>query len=64
MKINYFLNSTCGGIKEICFYDEDKYDEGLAFGHELYIDVYYPEYDIEETTNDKALKILEKEIIG
>jgi hypothetical protein len=47
MKINYFLNSTCGGIKEICFYDEDKYDEGLAFGHELYIDVYYPEYDIE-----------------
>lgn len=47
MKINYFLNTTDGGMEEICFYDEDKYNEGLAFGHELYIDIYYSGYDVE-----------------
>lgn len=35
--IKYFYNETDSGIKEICFYDANKYNEVTAFGNELYI---------------------------
>ena len=64
MKVDYFINKTSGSGEEICFYDADKYDENNAFGNELFIDAYIPEYPIEETIKKLQNESNDEEIIS